>query len=291
MKWRGRRTSDNVTDVRRGGGMPMGTRRAGGIGGIGVIIVLLAGLFFGVDLTPLLGLGGGGGLAPTEASYAPRGPNNIDDEAEEFVAVVLADTEEVWTREFSRRGGTYQPPKLVLFTGAVRSACGTASSAVGPFYCPGDRQVYLDIDFFRTMQTQLGTRGEFARAYVIAHEVGHHVQNLIGVMEQTMAARQRASEADANAISVMVELQADCLAGVWAHGAQKMFGILEPGDIESALDAAARIGDDALQRQSQGYVVPDSFTHGSSAQRQRWFHAGFESGRMESCDTFGAQRL
>ena len=291
MKWRGRRTSDNVSDVRRGGGMPMGTRRAGGIGGIGLILVLLAGLFFGVDLTPLLGLGGGGSLMPTEASRAPTGPNTIDDAAEEFVAVVLADTEEVWSREFSRRGGTYQPPKLVLFSGAVRSACGTASAAVGPFYCPGDRQVYLDVDFFRTMQTQLGTQGEFARAYVIAHEVGHHVQNLIGVMEQTMAARQRASQADANAISVMVELQADCFAGVWAQGAQKMFGILEPGDIESALDAAARIGDDALQRQSQGYVVPDSFTHGSSAQRQRWFYAGFESGKMESCDTFSAQRL
>lgn len=291
MKWRGRRTSDNVSDQRgRGGLRAGGARTAGGLGGLGVVLVLLAGLFFGVDLTPLLGLVDGGPM-PTEASRAPSGPNTIDDETEEFVAVVLADTEEVWTREFARRGGRYAPPTLVLFTGAVRSACGTASSAVGPFYCPGDQRVYLDVDFFRTMQTQLGTQGEFARAYVIAHEVGHHVQNLIGVMEQSMAARQRAGEAQANAISVRVELQADCFAGVWAKTAQRMFGILEPGDIESALDAAARIGDDALQRQSRGYVVPDSFTHGSSAQRQRWFRAGFESGQIEACDTFGADRL
>jgi predicted metalloprotease len=244
-----------------------------------------------VDLTPLLGLTGGGGLAPTEAGYAPTGPNTIDDAAEEFAAVVLADTEEVWAAEFARRGGTYRAPRLVLFTGAVRSACGTASSAVGPFYCPRDSQVYLDLDFFRTMESQLGARGEFARAYVIAHEVGHHVQNLIGVMEQTMAARMQSGEREANAISVMVELQADCFAGVWARAAESRFGILEPGDIESAMDAAARIGDDALQRRSQGHVVPDSFTHGTSEQRQRWFMAGFETGRLESCDTFSAARL
>ena len=288
MKWRGRRTSENVTDLRRGGGA---VRTGGRVGGIGVVLILLASLVFGVDLTPLLGLAGGGGLGPTPAGYAERGPNTIDDAAEEFAAVVLADTEEVWAAEFARRGGTYRNPRLVLFTGAVRSACGTASSAVGPFYCPRDSQVYLDLDFFRTMESELGARGEFARAYVIAHEVGHHVQNLIGVMEQTMAARARSGEREANAISVMVELQADCFAGVWARAAQARFGILEPGDIESAMDAAARIGDDALQRRGQGYVVPDSFTHGTSAQRQRWFHAGFESGRMESCDTFGAQHL
>jgi hypothetical protein len=290
MKWRGRRGSDNIADVRSGGGLPGGgPRRAGGVGLLGMIVVLVAGLFFGVDLTPLLGLTGGGGMSPPTAERS--GPNVIDDAQEEFVSVVLADTEEVWAREFAARGATYQPPTLVLFSGVVGSACGTADSAVGPFYCPRDRNVYLDMDFFGTMERDLGARGEFARAYVIAHEVGHHIQNLSGVMERTMAARARTGEAEGNAISVMVELQADCLAGVWARSAQDMFGALEPGDIESAMDAAARIGDDALQRKARGYVVPDSFTHGTSAQRQRWFARGFESGQMEVCDTFSAERL
>jgi len=280
MKWRGRRTSDNSADVRRGGARG-GAMRAGGIGGVGVILVLLAGLFFGVDLTPLLQ--GGGTQAPETRS---AGPNVIDDETEQFVAVVLADTEEVWAAEFARRGATYAPPTLVLFSGAVSSACGQASAAVGPFYCPRDGQVYLDLDFFHTMERDLGARGEFARAYVIAHEVGHHVQNLIGVMDETMQARARLPEAQANALSVRTELQADCFSGVWARAAQDMFGALEPGDIESAMDAAARIGDDALQRRAQGYVVPDSFTHGTSAQRQAWFMRGLRSGDMETCDTF-----
>lgn len=289
MKWRGRRTSDNVVDVRRGGGAMRGgggARRAGGMGLLGMIVVVVAGLFFGVDLTPLLGGGGGMGLAPDAPAGRSSGPNAIDDAQEEFVAVVLADTEAVWTREFERRGAAYRAPKLVLFTGAVSSACGRATAAVGPFYCPGDSQVYLDVDFFRTMERDLGARGEFARAYVIAHEVGHHVQNLIGVMEQSMAARQGVGEAAANEVSVRTELQADCLAGVWARGAQDMFGVLERGDIESAMDAAARIGDDALQRRAQGYVVPDSFTHGTSEQRQTWFHRGFDTGEMEACDSF-----
>jgi predicted metalloprotease len=285
MKWRGRRGSDNIADVRGGGG----ARRAGGVSVVAVVGVMIASWVFGVDLTPLLGLAGGGG--PVPASVERAGPNVIDDAQEEFVSVVLADTEEVWTREFAERGGAYRPPTLVLFSGAVRSACGTADSAVGPFYCPRDSQVYLDTDFFRVMEAQLGARGEFARAYVVAHEVAHHVQNLTGVMERTMAARARSSERDANAISVMTELQADCLSGVWARSAQEMFGSLEPGDVESAMDAAARIGDDALQRRSQGYVVPDSFTHGTSEQRQRWFMRGFETGAMESCDTFSAERL
>ncbi len=286
MKWRGRRGSDNIVDVRRSGGRM--ARRAGGVGGLGVLLILGASLFFGVDLTPLLGLGGGGMVAaPPEAS----GPNTIDDEAEAFVSVVLADTEEVWAAAFAERGGAYRPPKVVLFTGAVRSACGQASAAMGPFYCPRDAQVYLDVDFFRTLERDLGARGDFAKAYVIAHEVAHHVQNLIGVMDETMALRQRASEADANRISVMTELQADCLSGVWARGADAMFGVLEPGDIDEALDAASRIGDDALQRRAQGYVVPDSFTHGTSEQRRRWFREGYEDGRMEACDTFGAERL
>lgn len=262
-----------------------GAVRAGGLGGLGIIVVVVAGLFFGVDLTPLL-QDGGGAPAP---SVREAGPNTIDDEVEQFVAVVLADTEEVWAREFARRDGQYAEPTLVLFSGAVASACGQASAAVGPFYCPADQRVYLDTGFFRTLEEQLGARGDFARAYVIAHEVGHHVQNLIGVMDETMVARRQASAVEGNAISVRVELQADCLSGVWARGAHEMFGTLEPGDIEAALDAAARIGDDALQRRAQGHVVPDSFTHGTSAQRQKWFNRGFGSGQMEACDTFAAQ--
>ena len=287
MRWRGRRGSDNIVDVRGARGRT--ARRAGGIGGLGILLILGASFLFGIDLTPLLGLQGGGmsGAPAPQAS----GPNTIDDEAEAFVSVVLADTEEVWAAEFAERGGTYSPPKVVLFSGAVRSACGQASAAMGPFYCPGDAQVYLDVDFFRTLETQLGARGDFAKAYVIAHEVAHHVQNLIGVMDETMALRRQVSETDANRISVMTELQADCLSGVWARGAHEMFGVLERGDIEEAMDAAARIGDDALQRRSQGYVVPDSFTHGSSEQRQRWFYRGFESGEMEACDTFAAENL
>ncbi len=282
MKWRGRRGSDNIADYRRSGGLRGGAVRAGGLGGVGIVIVLIAGLVFGVDLTPLLqGLGDGPAPVARQA-----GPNVIDDETERFVSVVLADTEEVWDREFARRGGQYSPPTLVLFSGAVSSACGQASAAVGPFYCPGDARVYLDTGFFRTLERELGARGEFARAYVIAHEVGHHVQNLIGVMDETAAARRGADEAGANAISVRVELQADCFAGGWARGAQDMFGSLEPGDAEAALDAASSVGDDALQRRAQGYVVPDSFTHGGSAERRRWFARGFDTGEMESCDTF-----
>jgi hypothetical protein len=284
MKWQGRRGSDNIVDVRRGGG----ARRVGMGGGLIVVLLFVASMIFGVDLTGLAGLVGGGAPAPSPQA---SGPNTIDDAAEEFVSVVLADTEEVWTEEFAERGAQYVEPELVLFSGAIASACGQASSAVGPFYCPADRRVYLDTDFFRTMETQLGARGEFAKAYVVAHEVGHHVQNLIGVMDETMRVRQRVSEAEANAVSVRVELQADCLAGVWARTAHEKFGSLERGDIESAMDAASRIGDDALQRRSQGYVVPDSFTHGTSEQRQRWFYRGFESGELEVCDTFSTDAL
>ncbi len=288
MEWRGRRGSRNVIDVRgRGGGRT--ARRIGGFGGIGAVAIVLIGLFLGVDLTPLLGLGSGG--MPSAPPAGRAGPNQIDDEAEAFVSVVLADTEEVWTREFDARGGRYEAPELVLFSGAVDSACGMANAAVGPFYCPGDRRVYLDVAFFQTLERQLGAEGDFARAYVIAHEVGHHVQNLIGVMDQVNGLRQRVSEVEANALSVRVELQADCLAGMWARGAEELFGSLEPGDIDEALDAAARIGDDALQRRSQGYVVPDSFTHGTSEQRQTWFHRGFEKATLESCDTFSADRV
>lgn len=287
MKWRGRRTSANISDRR--GGRGGGARRAGGGIGIGAILLLLAGAYFGVDLTPFMAMMGGG--APIETRAAPSGPNTIDDEAEAFAAVVLADTEAVWEAEFARRGARYRPPTLVLFEGAVQSACGGAISAVGPFYCPGDERVYLDLGFFRTLETRLGARGDFAKAYVIAHEVGHHVQNLIGVMAETQRVRMTATEAEANAISVRVELQADCFSGLWARQVDAMFGVLEAGDIEEALATAAAIGDDTLQARAGRAVVPDSFTHGTAEQRQRWFHRGYRTGRMEECDTFSADRL
>lgn len=283
MRWKGKRGSGNIIDARRSGGR--GAKRAGGVGILGIVAVMLGSWIFGVDLTPLLHILGGGGGGMVATSPGQSGPNRIDDEQEEFVAVVLRETEEVWSDAFAERGGRYREPKLVLFSGAVNSACGAANSAVGPFYCPGDEQVYLDVDFFRTLSQRLGARGEFARAYVIAHEIGHHVQNLTGVMEQSMAARRQGPERRANRISVQVELQADCYAGMWARHAQAGLE-LERADLESALNAAAAIGDDALQRRSQGYVVPDSFTHGSSEQRQEWFYRGYREGTMEACNTF-----
>ncbi len=284
MKWRGRRGSENVED-RRGRGARM-SRTGGGIGLVGILI-LLAGMYFGVDLSPLLGAMQGGPVAsaPAPSGEAPR------DEAGDFVSVVLADTEEIWSAEFARRGADYPEPTLVLFSGQVRSACGFASAATGPFYCPADSRVYLDTAFFDTLERQLGARGDFARAYVVAHEVAHHVQNLLGIMEETARLRGRLSEAERNALSVRVELQADCLAGLWAQRAARRFGSLEPGDIEEALGAAARIGDDALQRRAQGVVVPDSFTHGTSEQRVRWFTQGYRGAGLEACDTFSAERL
>jgi len=281
MKWRGRRTSGNIEDRRRGGG-----GRSAGIGGIGLVIVLLIGVFFGVDVTPFL-TGGGG----TVETGAPAGPNSIDDEAEEFVAVVLADTEEVWDAVFTASGLQYEAPTLVLYAGQTSSACGGADAAMGPFYCPGDKRVFLDTDFFRVMTEELGAQGNFAAAYVIAHEVAHHVQNELGVLGEVNSTRRFASESESNALSVRVELQADCYAGLWARNAEDRFGSLEPGDIENAMDTAARIGDDALQRASRGVVVPDSFTHGTSAQRQSWFGRGYETGDPEACDTFGAAQL
>lgn len=275
MRWQGRRESSNIED-RRGRGMG----RTAGVGGIGMVIVLLVGIFFGVDLSPLLGPGG---VVTTEE--APSGPNSIDDETERFVAVILGQTEDTWGARFRAAGLQYATPRLVLFSGQTSSACGFAQSAMGPFYCPNDQTVYLDMDFFRTMESQLGSRGDFAKAYVIAHEVGHHVQDEQGILEQVNALRQRSSERDSNRLSVMIELQADCYAGVWAHD---VAGALEltDADIRSALDTAARIGDDALQRRAQGRVVPDSFTHGTSEQRQTWFYKGYQSGDDEVCDTF-----
>ncbi|WP_424928163.1 KPN_02809 family neutral zinc metallopeptidase [Amaricoccus tamworthensis] len=284
MKWRGKRTSGNIQDRRRGGGMG----RAGGIGGLGMIVVILVGLFFGVDLTPFLGGGGVGGNQVTTSQSADSG--QIDDEAEEFVSVVLRQTEEVWTDIFAASGYQYEEPTLVLFTGATSSACGAAQSAMGPFYCPGDRQVYLDMDFFRVMEQELGSQGDFAKAYVVAHEVGHHVQNLTGLLGEVNQMRRSVSQAESNALSVRVELQADCYSGVWARHVVDDFQLTEE-DIRSALDTAARIGDDALQRSMNGVVVPDSFTHGTSEQRQRWFDTGFRTGDEDQCDTFSTNQL
>jgi len=246
---------------------------------------VVIGLFLGVDVSPFLG---GGGMS---GSQAPKGPNQIDDQAEEFVAVVLADTETVWGDIFQQSGLRYREPTLVLYDGRTQSACGLADAAMGPFYCPPDEQVYLDMGFFRVMDQQLGARGDFAKAYVVAHEVAHHVQNLLGILDQTNALRARASKTESNAISVRTELQADCYSGLWARHVEERFGVLERGDINEALNTAAKIGDDAMQRASRGVVVPDSFTHGSSEQRQRWFIRGYESGDPGSCDTFGAASL
>ena len=275
MRWRGRRQSTNVRDTRgRGGGLA--------IGGIGGVLLLLAGWYFGVDLTPLLsGSAPAGG--PTETTPTPE-----SDERAAFVRVVLADTEDVWNRLFASQGQDYAEPTLTMFDQPVRSACGTAQSAIGPFYCPGDHGVYIDLGFFTQLAQRLGAPGDFAQAYVIAHEVGHHVQTLLGISERVHAQRRRLSAAEANALSVRMELQADCLAGVWAYHAQRSKQILEPGDVEEALGAASAIGDDTLQRQSTGQVVPESFTHGTSAQRVSWFRRGFESGSMEQCDTFSS---
>jgi predicted metalloprotease len=250
------------------------------MGGVGTIVVLVLYLLFGGDPSQLAEL--------QNAEYA-NVPTEMTPEMEaqrQFVAVVLGDTEDIWGRLFQERGGTYQQPRLVLFAGQVQSACGYASAAVGPFYCPGDSKVYLDLDFFDELSRRFGAPGDFAQAYVIAHEIGHHVQNLTGISDQVQYERSRLSEVEYNRLSVRLELQADYLAGVWAHHAQQHFDILEPGDVEEALTAANAIGDDRIQRQTQGQIVPDSFTHGTSAQRIRWFKAGFESG-----DFAGANRL
>jgi predicted metalloprotease len=260
----------------------------GGGGGCGLLLLLVAGMLMGVDPLELLS------EMPTIETEVPQFPTEsgsmerqeLVDENAQFVAVVLADTEDVWNDLFQRAGARYQEPTLVLFTQMDRSACGFAQAAVGPFYCPADRSVYIDLSFYDDLRSRFGAPGDFAQAYVIAHEVGHHVQNLLGVSEQAQELQSRLGRAEANAVSVRVELQADCYAGVWAHHAQRMQEILETGDVEEALRAASAIGDDRIQSQSQGRVVPDSFTHGSSAQRQRWFTTGLETGSVEACDTF-----
>jgi predicted metalloprotease len=259
----------------------------GGAGGLGAVVLLLVGAYFGVDLRPLLE---GGGAPPAVTQGAPGGPNAIDDDAEAFVATILAETEAVWGTVFQAAGRRYEEPVLVLYAQGTTSACGTADAAMGPFYCPGDRRVYLDTDFFDVLVRQMNAGGDFANAYVIAHEVGHHVQHLVGTLEQVHTARARRGQADGNALLVRLELQADCYAGLWAHHARQRLRVTE-ADIRQALATAARIGDDALQRAAGRQVVPDSFTHGTSEQRQRWFFAGYQSGDPAACDTFAATRL
>ena len=296
MKWEGQDQSSNVEDRRgEGGGGGGGSGRMIGGRGIGVgtiAIALVAGWVFGINPLTVLGLLSGGGTQAPTTQQAPAGPAHkppADDKAAAFVSTVLRDTEQVWGKVFQAGGQTYREPKLVLFRGATPTACGTGESAMGPFYCPGDTKVYVDLDFFDTLSRRLGAPGDFAQAYVIAHEVGHHVQNLMGITGKVDGMRGKVSTTQMNALSVKVELQADCLAGVWAHHSQQGKGWLERGDIEEAMNAAAKIGDDTLQRASQGRVVPESFTHGSSEQRMTWFKRGMDSGSFNQCNTFDAK--
>lgn len=289
MRWEGNRESDNVEDRRGDGGGGGGFSFGGGSLGIGgVIVALVLSYVLGVSPSTILGLMSGGG-APQQQVQTRTAPAN--DETTRFVRTVLADTEDVWGNLFRQQGEEYARPTLVLFSGRTPTACGTGQSATGPFYCPPDRKVYIDLDFFKLMQQRFHVSGEFAEAYVIAHEIGHHVQNLMGLSDKVHNAQQRMGEAEANALSVRLELQADCFAGVWAFHANRSRQILEQGDVETALSAATAIGDDALQRQAQGHVVPDSFTHGTSAQRVRWFRKGIDSGEIAQCDTFSARQL
>ena len=292
MKWDGNRESDNVEDARgSGGGGGGGFRIGGGSVGIGsVAIALVAGWIFGINPLTVLGLLGGGSPSP-QVQQAPAGKPPATDQTARFVSTILADTEDVWRAQFKQAGMTYTEPKLRLFRGSEPTACGTGQAAMGPFYCPGDQKVYIDLGFFDVMKQRLGAPGDFAQAYVIAHEVAHHVQNLTGITGKVDAMRGRGSEAQQNALSVRLELQADCFAGVWAHDAQGARQILEQGDIEEAMNAAQQIGDDALQRKSQGTVRPESFTHGTSAQRMAWFKRGLQTGSVPQCNTFEERQL
>lgn len=282
MRWDRSRTSRNVED-RRASGPRMGK----GSIGIGTIVLALVAMYFGVDPSVVLQLADG-----TQASAPTSQPIPANDRQAQFVAKVLGETEDVWQEIFrTQTNGSYREPSLVLFRGATPTACGTGQSAMGPFYCPADQKVYIDLSFFDDMENKMNAPGEFARAYVIAHEVGHHVQLMIGSMQKVDEARRSGSQTRANQASVRLELQADCYAGIWARHADSARQILEPGDLEHALNAASAVGDDTLQRQHQGRIVPDSFTHGSAAQRMRWFQRGFDSGNMRDCDTFSASQL
>ena len=296
MKWEGNRESDNVEDRRddSGGGFGGGSGLFGGRSiGIGTIVVaLLGGWIFGINPLTILGLlSGGSPPAQVQQQQGPAHRPPADDRMAAFVSTVLADTEDVWKDVFAKAGGTYREPHLVLFRGATQTGCGQGQAVMGPFYCPADQKVYIDLGFFETLKNTLGAPGEFAEAYVIAHEVGHHVQNLLGISAKMDQMRGRVSKVEYNGLSVRLELQADCFAGVWANHAQSARQILERGDVESAMNAAAKIGDDALQRSSGGAVVPESFTHGTSAQRQRWFDTGIKTGSVKACDTFSARNL
>jgi predicted metalloprotease len=295
MRWERGRRSTNVED-RRGQRMPLG---GGGLrlGGGTLIVIVLGAWLLGANPLQILALLTGGGGAPTGQGYPAETGQPLEpdvaagggsDPLAQFVSVVLADTEDTWGELFARSGARYEPPRLVLFSDAVRSACGFAQAAMGPFYCPADRQVYIDLSFYRELRDRFGAPGDFAQAYVIAHEIGHHVQNLLGLAERVHAQRERLPEAQANQLSVRMELQADCYAGVWAHHADRARGILESGDVEEGLQAAAAIGDDRIQRQTQGTIVPEAFTHGSSEQRVRWFRRGLETGDVQTCDTFSS---
>ncbi len=293
MKWDGQRESDNVEDARESSG------GGGGLGGLvggrglslgGVVVALILSWVLGVNPLTMLGLMQGGGQAPAPQSAQPAPGRNAQDPGARFVKTVLASTEDVWTAYFSQRGQQYPAPHLVLFRGQYPTGCGTGDAAAGPFYCPADRKVYIDLSFYDVLRDRLGAPGEFAQAYVVAHEVGHHIQKLMGTSEKLDRARGRVSEAQYNALSVRLELQADCYAGIWASKVRQQFE-LSQADIDSALNAASQIGDDTLQRKARGTVVPESFTHGTSAQRVRWFKQGMQSGDLRNCDTFGATDL
>ncbi|WBY03241.1 neutral zinc metallopeptidase [Ramlibacter tataouinensis] len=286
MRWEGNRESDNVEDMRSGGGGFGFGGRSIGIGTL--VIALVGGALFGINPLTLLGILSGGPVAEQQGQPQPIPAN---DTLARFVSTVLADTEDVWGQLFQQGGARYDQPRLVLFRGAIGTACGSGQSAMGPFYCPADQKVYIDLDFYQTLKNRLGAPGDFAQAYVIAHEVGHHVQQELGITARVDRLRARASPAEQNAMSVRLELQADCFAGVWAHHAQNARQVLEQGDVAEAMNAAARIGDDALQRSAGRAVVPERFTHGTSEQRQRWFATGLRTGSVQACDTFGARAV
>ena len=288
MKWEGNRQSDNVEDRRSGGssGGSMGGRSIG-IGSIAIALVVS--YFLGISPLTVLNVLSGGSSPTSQQAPAQKPP--ADDRMAQFVSTVLADTEDVWSKVFTQGGATYQQPKLVLFRGTTTTACGQGQAAMGPFYCPADQKVYIDLGFYETLKNQLGAPGDFAQAYVIAHEVGHHVQNLLGISTKMDQMRGRVSEKEYNVLSVRLELQADCFAGVWGNHAQEARQLLEAGDVEEAMNAAARIGDDALQGARGGSVVPESYTHGTSEQRQRWFNNGLKNGSVKRCDTFSAPQL
>lgn len=286
MKWRGQRGSRNVEDRRRSSG----GARAGGIGGVGLLVVLALGYFLGIDVSPLIGGGGGGSII--QSSGGNQQITEADEERAEFTSVALGYTEVIWDEVFKTQLNTqYRPPVLVLFAGATQSPCGGASGATGPFYCPGDQKVYLDTSFFVTMARKMGAKGDFAAAYVVAHEVAHHVQNQLGTLGEANKARSRMSKEDSNRVSVMIELQADCYSGIWARYAEERLGVLEQGDLVEAVNAAKQIGDDTLQRNAGRRPMPHTFTHGTSEQRQRWFATGYKQGRVDACDTFRARNL